>query len=291
MKKYFKSIYRSVPLKKQLYLLLKKFYKPSHNIYKHLHFVGVFNVEVDKAHSFLIKHHGFEVENEIFWNGLTGGWEKVSLSLWIELAKHANIILDIGANTGIYALIAKSLNPAAKVYALEPVQRVFKKLVENNSLNHYDIICLEKAASNFDGTATIYDTGGEHTYSVTVNKNLNNKATSTFTSRIETIKISSLAESEGLTAIDLVKIDVETHEAEVIEGFGIYLKKYQPTLLIEILNDEVARGVTDYIQDIPYLYFNIDENKGIRQVTQLTKSDYYNFLLCSKETATKLKLI
>lgn len=291
MKKHLKSIYRSVPFKKQLYQLLKKFYKPSHSIYQHLHFEGVFKVEVGDNSSFLIKHHGFEVENEIFWNGLTGGWEKVSLSLWVALARNANTILDIGANTGIYALIAKSINPEARVYALEPVQRVFKKLVENNTLNQYDIVCLEKAASNFNGSATIYDTGGEHTYSVTVNKNLNNKTTKTFTSRIETIRIASLIESEALNTVDLVKIDVETHEPEVLEGFGSYLKKYQPTLVIEILNEEVARGVTMYIQDIPYLYFNIDEHKGIRQVPQITKSDYYNFLLCSKETAVKLKLI
>ena len=183
------------------------------------------------------------------------------------------------------------MNPHAKVYAFEPVKRVYNKLTENNSINNFDIICLEKAASNFDGTANIFDSGGEHTYSVTVNKNLHSEQIPTSSIQINTTKVSTLIESEGITSLDLVKIDVETHEPEVLEGFGSYLKKFQPTVLIEILNEEVASRVTKMIEGIPYMYFNIDENNGIRQVSKLTKSDDYNFLFCSGEVAKKLKLL
>ena len=73
MKKQLKVLYKALPFKQQAFQLLKKFYKPSPNIYQHLHFEGIFRVNVDERSSFLIKHHGFQVENEIFWNGLTGG--------------------------------------------------------------------------------------------------------------------------------------------------------------------------------------------------------------------------
>ena len=42
-----------------------------------------------------------------------------------------------------------------------------------------------------------------------------------------------------ITKIDLLKIDVETHEPEVLEGYTKYIHLHKPTMLIEILNDEL----------------------------------------------------
>ena len=62
-------------------------------------------------------------------------------------------------------------------------------------------------------------------------------------------------------------------------------------MLIEILSDEVGLKVKELIGGLGYLYFNIDENKGIRKVDTIAHSDYYNYLLCSKEIAQQLKLL
>ena len=53
-----------------------------------------------------MNHFGLELENELFWAGLEGGWEKTSMSLWIKLVKASVVVLDIGANTGLNALVA-----------------------------------------------------------------------------------------------------------------------------------------------------------------------------------------
>lgn len=45
-----------------------------------------------------------------------------------------------------------------------------------------------------------------------------------------------------------MKIDVETHEPEVLEGVGEYLKKFRPSLLIEILDDEITAKVQNITQ-------------------------------------------
>ena len=291
MKKALKKIYRIVPFKRQIFSVTKRILNPSEKIYKHLHFIGVFKVIIDKKRSFKIKHYGYQVENEIFWAGLTNGWEKESLKLWIKLCENSDVILDIGANTGVYSLIAKTINPKSKVYAFEPVKRVFKKLEENISLNAYDIIPIEKAVSNTDGYAIIYDTNSEHTYSVTVNKNLSDSTTKVIETKIDTMTLNSFIKDNHLTKIDLMKIDVETHEPEVLEGFNNYLSIYKPTLLIEVLNDEVGKKINYIIKDLDYLYFNIDENSGIRQVDKIEKSDYYNYLICNEKIAAQLGLI
>lgn len=99
-----------------------------------------------------------------------------------------------------------------------------------------------------------------------------------------------LLKKNKISKIDLIKIDVETHEAEVLEGFSEFLPVYKPSMLIEILTDEVGEKVESLVKDLNYLYFNIDELGSIRQVKSLSKSDFYNYLLCSPQTADKLNL-
>lgn len=291
MKKLIKKIYNGIPFKKEFFVALKTVWKPKEKIYKHLHFVGVFKVKVDRVKSFKIKHYGFLIENEIFWAGLTNGWEKESIKLWIKLCEKSQIILDIGANTGVYSLIAKAVNPNAKVYAFEPVTRIFNKLKTNISLNNFDIYPIEKAISNSDGTAVIYDWPTEHIYTVTVNKNLQSSETPVHIVKIETQKLDSFVKLNQIPKIDLIKIDVETHEPEVLEGFLDNLFQFKPTFLIEILNNEVGEKVNAIMQKADYLYFNIDETSGARQVEKITKRDYDNYLLCNSDVAKEIGLI
>ena len=292
MKRLFKLIYQIIPFKKQIFIAIRYFFKLSPRTYRHLHFNGNFKVLIDKDRQFLMHHYGYLVENEVFWGGLYGNtWEPVSLKIWTQLCKESNYIIDAGANTGIYSLIAKEVNPACTVVAFEPVKKVYRMLLKNKELNDYDFLCIEKALSNSDGEAMIYDDlSSNHSYAATVNVNLRPNNKKVAASKITTIKLETFIENQNVKQIDLMKIDVETHEPELLEGLGKHLKQFAPTMLIEILNDEIAKRVQDLIKEIPYLYFNINEEKGLRIVSSLSKSDGYNFLICKKEVAQKLGL-
>lgn len=292
MKRFFKWLYSLVPFKIYIYSAVKYFFKLSPNTYRHLHFKGDFKVVIDKDHNFLMRHYGYLVENEIFWGGLyNNGWEATSLKYWTELCKNANYIVDAGANTGIYSLIAKEVNPKATVVAFEPLKGVQAMLQKNIQLNNYDILCVDKALSNSDGEALIYDDlSSEHSYAATVNVNLRPNNSKVGGAKIKTIKLGTFIEEQHVVKIDLIKIDVETHEPELLEGFGKYLKQFEPTMLIEILDDMIAAKVYVFIKGIPYLYYNINEQKGPRKTETLSKSDGYNFLICKKEVAMKLGL-
>ena len=69
------------------------------------------------------------------------------------------------------------------------------------------------------------------------------------------------------------------------------IKKHQPTILIEILNDEIGHQVQSLIQDMNYLYFNIDEDLGVKKVDRILKSDSFNYLLCTKKVAEDIGII
>jgi FkbM family methyltransferase len=289
-----RNIYSLIPFKYQILSFVRNNMSLSSKLTRYLFFKGEFMVNVDKEHSFKLMHYGygFTVENDIFWHGINQGWEKISISLWLKLCVKKRYVLDIGANTGIYSLIAKSLNTNSIVYAFEPVNRVFQKLEENIKLNKYDINAFSYAASNYNGKGVIYDVSSEHVYSVTVNKNLSTRY-NTHEVEIQTIKIDSFIEKYKIQKIDLVKIDVETHEPEVLEGFKDYLRFNQPTILVEVLNDEVGERIETILNELncTYLYFNIDENNGVVKVNEIRRSLFYNYLLCSEHEAKELGLL
>jgi FkbM family methyltransferase len=269
-----------MPAKRFMFSLLKRVWTPPPALYQHLHFRDTFYVDVDNEHGFYLRHYGFEIENDIFWSGLLGGYEKISMYLWINLSRRAKVILDIGANTGIYSLSARSINKEAEIYAFEPVDRVYKRLLENRELNNYNIECLKIAASNYDGTGTIFDMPTEHVYSVTVNKNLQDSTTEVVEKVIQTVKLSTFIEQQAITQIDLVKIDVETHEPEVLEGFEDYLREFSPIFILEVLNNEIGKKIQDLIKDLDYIYIKIDEEHGTERVNEISVTGPTNFLLC-----------
>lgn len=293
MKRLAKKIYHNLPLKREFFSFIKKFTPLPKSIYQHLHFNGTFIVKIDEEKSFKIYHHGGIEENEIFWNGLKGGWEKKSISLWIELSKDATTILDIGANTGLYALIAEAVNPKSKIHSFEPIPGVYTILQKNVALNNFLIHNHELALSDFNGTAQIYmPFDSDFAYSVTVNQNRLSEKTKVKELTIKTKTLKTFIEENEIKSIDLMKIDVETHEPEVLIGMGEYLKLFQPTMIIEVLNDEIAGRLNIILENLDYLYFNIDDkNNSIRQVAKIEKSDYWNFLICNEKTAEKLNLI
>jgi FkbM family methyltransferase len=288
MKKTLKIIYESIPFKLQIYNLLRKFIRLPHHLHQYLYFTGVFKTYINDRY-FLMKNYGyqFHVENEYFWGGISNGWEKVSTKIWLALSKNTDSILDIGANTGCFSLISKTVNPTTQIHCFEPLPGVLEKLRLNISLNNYDINIHPYALSNFNGNAKVYPTSLDHVYSVTVNKNLFENA-QVHEQVIEVRKLADVIRENNITKIDLMKIDVETHEVEVLEGMGEYLSKFQPDMLIEVQTDEIASSIEKMIEGMGYIYFNIDEEHGVRKVDRLVKSDWLNYLICKKETANYL---
>jgi FkbM family methyltransferase len=200
-------------------------------------------------------------------------------------------IFDIGANTGLYALIAKTLNPVSRVYAFEPVERVFDKMRKNFELNGYDIVCEQRALSSYDGTGVIYVPDSEHVYSVTVNKNTAGGAAGVTPTDIKTSKLSTYIRDNAVPQVDLMKIDVESHEAEVLAGMEQYLARMRPAMLIEILNDDVGRGVEKILSGKDYLFYYIGDNSSPVRVDHLEKRASHNYLACSGQTAKRLRLL
>lgn len=294
MKTLFKRVYEVIPFKNHFFSLVKQITSLPEPIYKHLHFKGIFSVKLNANQSFKMYHLGNMEENEIFWGGIENGWEKTSLKLWRKLCLEVDYVIDIGANTGLYSLVTKTLNPSAKVYAFEPLPKVIEYLKYNIKLNNFDIEIIPMAASNYTGYASVFLMEKNHDFdnSVCVNKSLLANTTPQKKIEIETITLQNFITNYNIQKIDLIKIDVETHEPEVLEGMGEYLDKFRPDFLIEIWDKESTSKINALFKNKGYLYFDIDDkNDTVTLKEEITISSYWNYLICKPESAKKAGLI
>lgn len=260
------------------------------NIAKHLPARGVFEIPCGDS-SFKMMHYGYSIENDVFWGGLDASQERLSLRLWIEAAKRATTIFDVGANTGIYALTAQAANRAAHIYAFEPIPRIFDKLERNCALNDYPIICSKVALSDHNGVAIIHDSENEHIYGATFSQPNIEHWTSIVAKEVEIARADTYMYARNIYKVDLVKLDVECHESEVIRGLGRFFDDNRPTFLIEVVEDRIVDDLRSLFRGKDYLFFDVNESSGTIMIDDIRKSSSFNLFVCQNNVAKDLGLI
>ena len=262
---------------------VRTIFHPSSAIYAHLHFYGPILVQVTNQASFIVNHYGYHVENDLFWAGYGRGYEGLELRLWRALVPEAQFVADVGANTGIYSLAAAAINPHARIVALEPVSRIYEKLLANLALNSFNISAMRIAASDADGEAIMFDTDEEHSYSASLDPTML-EGLKTERVPVRAARLDRLFAELGWPRIDLLKIDVEKHEPAVLAGMREQLATDRPTILIEILDQDIGRAVFNLLSGLDYRFFAIDQIRGIVETTGLDqRPSCRNFLICRSQ--------
>lgn len=168
-----------------------------------------------------------------------GNFEYGSEKLFCELLEPDMVVLDIGANLGIYTLHA--LSAGCEVYSFEPVPRTYEIMKQNIKANGFA------------------DTGKAHTFNCAVSDN--NKPVS-FYYNVKMCGHSNMFEAEGdsdreisvdcvvlddlladIPHIDVVKIDVEGAEYNVLSGMKKILDRNPGIrILIEFAPTHIIRA-------------------------------------------------
>jgi FkbM family methyltransferase len=199
---------------------------------KHLHFKGEISVRLSHGKSFRMQSHGHQIENNLYWYGKFGH-EPETFIPWLLAAETAHVVLDIGANTGLYSLGAAAQNPSAVVYAFEPLPRVANLARENFRLNkNFRITVVENAVADVSSTVTLYDPGGDQPASASLRKDFISSNKSTIL--VNAIRIDDFVAEQKLDSVDLIKLDVEGVEELALRGMRETIAKFRPMLLLEL---------------------------------------------------------
>jgi FkbM family methyltransferase len=157
-------------------------------------------------------------------------YEKENIQFLLSLLKGISepVVLDIGANIGNHALAFAT--HARQVYAFEPVPAIFRLLQTNVTQNKLDNVTASNIAlSDVTETATIYKVTDGNCGASSFDRRTENVEAVT----VQKIRGDDFVATNGITKLDLVKIDVEAHEIFVLRGLMETLRRHLPLIVME----------------------------------------------------------
>lgn len=161
-----------------------------------------------------------------------------------------NMLVDIGANFGLYACYLNKTCGPLETLAFEPVSRNFNQLCGNLFANDLSGIVkpYQLALSDQEGSATIHVELSSPGVSTLEPSRL--QRTSRVYAETETVRkarFDNICDAVGRRAF--VKIDVEGHEVEVLRGMQKFLENNTVSLQIEVMasNAESTHKLLDNV--------------------------------------------
>ena len=142
-----------------------------------------------------------------------------------------SVILDVGANCGLFSVLAAQRFPAARIYAFEPAPELAVLASEN--LKVHGGVVVQKAVADKSGEAMLFvNKDSQQTNSIIKDAVVAvGKLSGEY--KVEAISLDDFARSEGLDEIDLLKLDVQGAESLVLAGATEILKKTR-ALIVEV---------------------------------------------------------
>jgi FkbM family methyltransferase len=243
--------------------------------------------------AFYIESDGYDIiTNGLYWNGMFG-YESETIPHFLKIISRSRKIFDIGANTGLYAIMAAMENSTEMVYAFEPNPRVFRYLERNTEINSLKNIKLELSAlSNYDGEIELYVPSGMIPTSSSTLKGFREASEIL---KVPSIKLDTYCKKKDIRDVDLLKIDTEGTEHLVIEGGIETIKRDQPIIICEVLPGLTERFIHELLNPIGYEYYWLSDRGPIKKETILGHSDKIsNYLFLTQrriETLHELEIL
>jgi FkbM family methyltransferase len=180
-------------------------------------------------------------DGEPFWIDLrkggfayvTTGWCTSEIEPFVSALPPDAIVLDIGANIGVWTRLLSAHCTAGQVYAFEPSPTTFRRLEKNCGMRR-NVTCVSCALGAKNGTVQF---SGEE-----VDPKLRSIQNETAGSGIEVTsrRLDDWVRDNRITRIDFVKIDVEGFEEDALMPSLEVLERFRPTLCFEFVPEFAA---------------------------------------------------
>ncbi len=214
-----------------------------------------------KTHLNVLDRKKTAVQRQLRRGGL-GSFEldfQAALLALCETSKAPLSVYDIGAHIGLYsALIATIFHAQSpRITAFEPTPDTAAETIKIRGRNGLDYEITQTAISDTCGTVDLYISGKAET---------SNSLNASFRKGDETVSvpvvtIDQLVE-DGLTPPTIMKIDVETFEANVLRGALATIKAHKPIFTLEILSSverAPMRDVLSKIGALGYAFYRVEK--------------------------------
>jgi FkbM family methyltransferase len=165
-----------------------------------------------------------------------GSFEPESIAAWVDSTKNG-VAIDVGAYSGLYAILAAKNGAESIAWECNPV--MIARLQQNIAANGVSVEVVESGAS---------DRAGEAKMAVIWSHTSAAKLT---TGKGIPVTVNRVTSAKHVSA---VKIDVEGHEIQVLNGMAEIIERYKPLIIAEALTEHMERGIADLMARHGYTY-------------------------------------
>lgn len=192
-------------------------------------------VKLSSGSIYMTRPDRCEIAKQLYW---TGGIREpiedaVALALFESLAGESEVALDIGCNSGLFAMAAARANSNCRVLAFDLLPEAFEvcfaNLVRNNLVSQVEPYL--RGVGQPGGCFRVpMRVGG-----ATMPSSLSTEFHFDEGVDVPIVSLDSLSESIGNVRRVAVKIDVEATEHDLFENGQLFLSRYRPTIICEVL--------------------------------------------------------
>jgi FkbM family methyltransferase len=204
---------------------------------------------------------------------IEGEFESGELNFVQQFLRPGMVVLDIGANHGLYTLLAsKRVGPAGKVIAFEPSQRERKALRIHLTLNRcHNAIIRDLALGNESGERELYVVE-ERAAGCNSLRPPAVDAKTTLAS-VQVARLDDVLLGEKINRVDFIKLDVEGAELDVLKGaLGLLRSVPRPVILVEVYDIRTApwgykaREIVEFLGQNRYRWFELLADGCVRPI-------------------------
>lgn len=173
--------------------------------------------------------------------------------------------IDVGANTGIYSVMASIIAPGRQVLAFEPFQTALDAINRNVAINNLEhtIKISNVALSNRSGRAILHVPDPSHgLIETSASLEAEFKPHHASNSVIE-VEVSTLDAIDVEGPIGVIKVDIEGHEYAFLEGAKESISRDRPIIFIELLNAAPMHKIRKIARELNYLDFRLRPDLAI----------------------------
>jgi FkbM family methyltransferase len=170
-------------------------------------------------------------------------FEAKTLEIFLTHLKEGDTFLDIGANVGMFSLIAsRVLKNKGIIHAFEPSQAIFNTLSQNIANNDCQNVHLHRIAlSDSEGTMTLRIPTNEFGTDAFAYLSSNTGASESPNNQSETVQVKTLdnfLSENKIDKVDIIKIDIEGAELLCFKGAEKLLSSpNKPIILFECFEE------------------------------------------------------
>lgn len=161
-----------------------------------------------------------------------GGFETAEVDFVRRHLKAGDVVLDVGANAGLYTLLAaKAVGDRGHVYAFEPGERAVQLLRHNIAINKLgNVTVIEAAVSDTTGQASFAVTGDTALGSLADTGRDDQQISSWQT--VRTIRLDDAVIEYAIPRVTFIKMDVEGAEKPALDGAPLLLEQTPAPLTV-----------------------------------------------------------